>query len=61
MTAGAAGSAIGTSRIERLHVRRRKQPHDNIFDGVMSGECPHDETGIARFTFGRTFTFTSTR
>jgi hypothetical protein len=35
MTVAAAGSAIGTSRIERQHAR------DNIFDGVMPGERPH--------------------
>jgi len=35
MTAAIADSAIGTSRIERQHARRPRQPHDNIFDGVM--------------------------
>jgi hypothetical protein len=41
MTAAVAGSAIGTSRIERQHARRPREPHDNVFDGVMPAECPH--------------------
>jgi hypothetical protein len=34
MTAGAAASAIGTSRIERQHARGPRQPHDNIFGDI---------------------------
>lgn len=41
MTVAVAASAIGTSRIERQRARRPMQPRDNIFDGVMPGECPY--------------------